>query len=80
MPHTHLSSAAHLIPTYDTGSRVLHFGGRRGTYKGTIPRINDEVANLDLLSGPTIGAAPFGQITSTQGPERQIQFGLKFIW
>jgi hypothetical protein len=51
------------------------------------------VANLDFLGGsaapftniasgsPTaIGAAPFGQITSTQGPERQIQFGLKFIW
>ncbi len=28
------------FPTYDTGKRVLHFGGRRGTYKGTIPRIN----------------------------------------
>ena len=28
------------FPTYDTGQRVLHFGGRRGTYKGTIPRIN----------------------------------------
>jgi len=28
------------FPTYDTGRRVLHFGGRRGTYKGTIPRIN----------------------------------------
>jgi monoamine oxidase len=28
------------FPTYDTGARVLHFGGRRGTYKGTIPRIN----------------------------------------
>jgi hypothetical protein len=38
------------------------------------------VANLDVLSGPTIGAPPFGQITSTQGPERQIQFGLKLIW
>jgi hypothetical protein len=38
------------------------------------------VANLDLLSGPTVGSAPFGQITSTQGPERQIQFGLKLIW
>src|SRR5580692_6662600 len=24
------------FPTYDTGSRVLHFGGKRGTYKGTI--------------------------------------------
>jgi monoamine oxidase len=31
------------FPTYDTGSRVLHFGGRRGTYKGTIPRINPVV-------------------------------------
>jgi len=38
------------------------------------------VANLDLLAGPTLGAAPFGQITTTQGPERQIQFGLKLIW
>jgi hypothetical protein len=46
------------------------------------------VANLDVLGGATItgvavtgfGAPPFGQITSTQGPERQIQFGLKFIW
>lgn len=38
------------------------------------------VANLDVFSGPTFGAAPFGQITSTQSPERQIQFGLKFIW
>jgi monoamine oxidase len=28
------------FPTYDTGARVLHFGGKRGTYKGTIPRIN----------------------------------------
>src|SRR5579863_5647198 len=28
------------FPTYDTGARVLHFGGRRGTYKGTIPRLN----------------------------------------
>jgi Carboxypeptidase regulatory-like domain len=38
------------------------------------------VAFLDLFSGPTLGAPPFGQINSTQGPERQIQFGLKFIW
>jgi hypothetical protein len=38
------------------------------------------VNNLDVLSGPTIGAAPFGQINTTQGPERQIQFGLKLIW
>jgi hypothetical protein len=38
------------------------------------------VNNLDVLSGPTIGAAPFGLINTTQGPERQIQFGLKLIW
>jgi hypothetical protein len=38
------------------------------------------VANLDVLSGPTVGAPPFGQITSTQTPERQVQFGLKIIW
>ena len=31
------------FPTYDTGRRVLHFGGRHGTYKGTIPRINPVV-------------------------------------
>jgi monoamine oxidase len=31
------------FPTYDTGAKVLHFGGRRGTYKGTIPRINPVV-------------------------------------
>ena len=28
------------FPTYDTGRKVLHFNGRRGTYTGTIPRIN----------------------------------------
>jgi len=31
------------FPTYDTGARVLHFNGRRGTYRGTIPRINPVV-------------------------------------
>src|ERR1700676_4243839 len=25
------------FPTYDTGARVLHFGGRPGAYKGTMP-------------------------------------------
>jgi hypothetical protein len=41
------------------------------------------VANLDFLGSGSltaVGAPPFGQITTTQGPERQIQFGLKFIW
>ncbi len=28
------------FPTYDTGLKVLHFNGKRGTYAGTIPRIN----------------------------------------
>ncbi len=28
------------FPTYDTGRKVLHFNGKRGTYTGTIPRIN----------------------------------------
>ncbi len=26
--------------TYDTGQKVLHFNGKRGTYNGAIPRIN----------------------------------------
>ena len=50
------------------------------------------IDNLDVLGGATItpagasnnitgfGAAPFGQLTRLQSPERQIQFGLKFIW
>jgi monoamine oxidase len=28
------------FPTYDTGQKVLHFNGKRGTYSGAIPRIN----------------------------------------
>jgi monoamine oxidase len=28
------------FPTYDSGKKVLHFNGKRGTYAGTIPRIN----------------------------------------
>ena len=31
------------FPTYDTGKKVLHFNGKRGTYTGTIPRINPAV-------------------------------------
>ena len=51
------------------------------------------VANLDVLGGAVppftnpvapyttgMGAAPFGQLTTTQAPERQIQFGVKVIW
>jgi monoamine oxidase len=29
-----------VFPTYDTGQKVLHFNGRRGTYTGGIPRIS----------------------------------------
>jgi monoamine oxidase len=29
-----------VFPTFDTGEKVLHFNGKRGTYKGAIPRIN----------------------------------------
>jgi monoamine oxidase len=32
-----------VFPTYDTGERVLHFNGKRGTYTGAIPRINPVV-------------------------------------
>ena len=36
------------FPTYDTGQKVLHFRGRRGTYSGAIPRINPLVlADID---------------------------------
>src|SRR4029077_3075247 len=28
------------FPTYDTGRKVLHFNGKRGTYAGAIPRIS----------------------------------------
>lgn len=28
------------FPTYDDGANVLHFNGRRGTYRGAIPRIS----------------------------------------
>ena len=46
------------FPTYDTGKKVLHFNGKRGTYTGAIPRINPLVladvgraqARLDSLA------------------------------
>ena len=31
------------FPTYDTGKKVLHFNGKRGTYSGEIPRISPVV-------------------------------------
>jgi monoamine oxidase len=55
------------FPTFDTGKRVLHFAGRRGTYKGTIPRINPLVladvgraqARLESLARKVPLAAPW---------------------
>jgi monoamine oxidase len=46
------------FPTYDTGKKVLHFNGKRGTYSGAIPRISPLVladvaqaqARLELLA------------------------------
>ncbi|HEY2508416.1 MAG TPA: flavin monoamine oxidase family protein [Streptosporangiaceae bacterium] len=31
------------FPTYDTGRKVLHFGGKRGAYVGNIPRLSPVV-------------------------------------
>lgn len=31
------------FPTYDTGRKVLHFNGKRGTYTGAIPHLNPVV-------------------------------------
>jgi monoamine oxidase len=31
------------FPTYDEGENLLHFGGRRGRYSGTIPRLSPAV-------------------------------------
>jgi len=55
------------FPTYDTGQKVLHFGGRRGTYAGTIPRINPLVladvgraqARLESLARRVPAGAPW---------------------
>jgi hypothetical protein len=38
------------------------------------------VANLNIFNGDGTPTGGFGQLTATQTPERQIQFGLKFIW
>jgi hypothetical protein len=38
------------------------------------------VDNLNVFNGNGTPTAGFGQLTRTQSPERQIQFGLKFIW
>ncbi len=55
------------FPTYDTGKKVLHFNGKRGTYSGAIPRINPLVladvgraqARLESLAARVPTAAPW---------------------
>ncbi len=55
------------FPTYDTGRKVLHFNGRRGTYTGAIPRINPLVladvgraqARLEALARKVPAEAPW---------------------
>jgi len=66
-----LSLAAELavatFPTYDTGQKVLHFNGKRGTYSGAIPRINPLVladigqaqARLEAMAKKIPTAAPW---------------------
>jgi monoamine oxidase len=55
------------FPTYNTGANVLHFGGRRGDYSGTIPRISPLVladiaqaqARLEALARKVPADAPW---------------------
>jgi monoamine oxidase len=55
------------FPTYDTGRKVLHFNGKRGTYTGAIPRINPLVladvgraqARLEALARKVPADAPW---------------------
>ena len=55
------------FPTYDTGKKVLHFNGKRGTYSGAIPRISPLVladigqaqARLELLARKIPTDAPW---------------------
>jgi monoamine oxidase len=55
------------FPTYDTGKKVLHFNGKRGTYSGTIPRISPLVladigraqARLEALAKTVPADAPW---------------------
>src|ERR1700722_16898267 len=55
------------FPTYDDGAKVLHFNGRRGTYRGDVPRISPLVladvaraqVRLELLARRVPTAAPW---------------------
>jgi monoamine oxidase len=56
-----------IFPTYDTGHKILHFNGKRGTYTGAIPRINPVVladigqaqAQLEALARKIPPGAPW---------------------
>src|SRR5580704_15686126 len=55
------------FPTYDTGRKVLHFNGKRGTYTGAIPHLNPVVlvdigrahTRLESLAKKVPNAAPW---------------------
>jgi monoamine oxidase len=55
------------FPTYDSGQKVLHFNGKRGTYAGAIPRLNPLVlvdvaraqARLESLAKKVPTGAPW---------------------
>ncbi len=62
------------FPTYDTGLKVLHFNGKRGTYSGAIPRINPLVladvgqaqARLEALARKVPADAPWTAARAAQ--------------
>jgi len=62
------------FPTYDTGRKVLHFNGKRGTYTGAIPRINPLVladvgraqARLEALARKVPTDAPWAAARAEQ--------------
>ncbi len=60
------------FPTYDTGRKVLHFNGKRGTYAGAIPRISPLVlidvgqaqARLEALAKKVPTDAPWAAVNA----------------
>ena len=62
------------FPTYDTGMKVLHFNGKRGTYTSSIPRMNPLVladigraqARLESLARQVPTDAPWTAVRAEQ--------------
>jgi monoamine oxidase len=62
------------FPTYDTGRKVLHFNGKRGTYSDAIPRINPLVladvgraqARLESLARRVPADAPWTAVRARE--------------